>query len=157
MSTFTTRTQVDLDPEWVSDLLITAFDGQYGGCNYWINEDDDIESVQILSADDQWRGVTFWLTAPPGLVPQRDSKLKIDGWHLQAHLGDRGDGRLRWQVTLLKEHLDKAWATIVDERPIRSDLVEQFTRSQYEGDLDVDAGAADCLVQIALFGTVVYG
>lgn len=155
MSNFSTTTEVDLDAEWVSDLLITAFDGQYGGSWYWVNEDDDIESVKVLTNGDEWRGVTFWFAKHVRFgvtVPRVDNT-----WIPEPHLGDRGDGKTRWHLTLEKQHLDKAWATIVNDRPIGRDFVEQFTRSMHENDLDVDAIGADCLVQIALFGEVVYG
>jgi len=48
------------------------------------------------------------------------------------------------------------WSLDTD-RPIRSDLVDQFARSMASGDLDIDADAADCLMQYALFGQVIYG
>lgn len=139
MSTFTTSTQVDLSAEWVSDLLITAFDSQYGGSWYWVNEDDDVTSVRALGGD-EWAAVEMDL-----------ADTDVSSWLIKVL---RSEGRC---AVLDKTALDRAWALIVNERPIRSDLVEQFTRSMHDGDLDVDADAADCLVQIALFGQVIYG
>jgi hypothetical protein len=146
MSTFKTKTEVDLDPQWVEDLLVTAFDGQYGGCNYWLNEEEaagSVHGIKVLTNGGRWYAV----------------RLTIDrDFETPGHAGPQGPAdRGRDWVLIDKEALEKAWAIIVDTRPIRSDLVDQFTRSMYENDLDVDAEAADCLVQIALFGEVIYG
>lgn len=160
MSTFTTVTKASLTPEWVSGLLITAFDAQYGGCNYWLNDltaeegPEHLVGVDIVAnADDpsEWASVTLQF--------ERVNKpLTIfNGGRAFVHLGDPGDGSIVRTVTLEGKHLEQAWAEIVDTRPIRSDLVQQFLTSQAEGDLDVDADAADCLVQFALFGRVIYG
>lgn len=169
---FRTTTEVDLEPGWVSDLLITAFDGQYGGCNYWLREQmqqDGAERLVGLTINTQpvvgiplrrsdvWDSVTLWFPEIEGepLTLFNATERSI-GQHMMVHLGEFNDAFHR-SVTVQKAHLDAAWAHIVNKRPIRQDLVEQFTRSMVYNDLDVDADAADCLVQIALFGEVVYG
>lgn len=136
MSTFTTSTQVSLSADWVEDLIVTAFDAQYGGSWYWVNEDDDIVTVHVTDGhvDFQLSGPDLYAWSFRLQGPAHPLTARLDA----AALGD-------------------AWAVIVDQAPIRSDLVEQFTESMRFGDLDVDADAADCLVQIALFGKVVYG
>ena len=163
MSTFTTITRVDLDAEWVEGLLVTAFDRSYGGCNYWLNELAHEEpgspqrllsihiNGQVETDRDKWTGVTLWFEYTP------EPLTIFNGGRCFVHLGDPGDGTVARVVSLTGEHLEQAWAQIVDGRPIRADLVEQFTRSAASNDLDVDADAADCLVQYALFGQVVYG
>lgn len=162
MSTFATQTRVDLDEQWVEDLLVTAFDKQYGGCNYWLNELAYRDALPRLLAvhvngrveedRETWDSVTLHFERD-GEKPLTD----FNGGRVMVHLGDPGDGTVTRTVTVQGIHLAEAWAEIVDTRPIRADLVEQLLRSQRTGDLDVDADAADCLVQYALFGQVVYG
>jgi len=151
LSEFKTKTEVDLDPQWVEDLLVTAFDGQYGGANYWLNgmaEEGDLIRVHIRTdEEDHWHRVELHLTSTADTRPEVAQPHVHAGCPLDCHAG---------VVVADKAALEYAWARIVDERPIRSDLVDQLTRSMHTGDLDVDAEAADCLVQIALFGEVVY-
>lgn len=153
MSTFTTITRVDLDAEWVEGLLVTAFDRSYGGCNYWIHAEEAVEQVRVLTD----AGGDTQREDAPGLW----SAVEID-FAFGTDLFDKGGFALQGPARPLTARLDKhsleyAWQRIVNEQPIRSDLVAQFIRSQATGDLDVDADAADCLVQLALFGEVVYG
>lgn len=147
MTTFTTRTVADLDEEWVEDLLITAFDSQYGGCNYWIHAENTIRQVRVVTSengpDGRWQAVEIdFSTTDSGL-------FEAGGFAMQ--------GPSRPLTARLDKHaLEYAWQRLVTERPIRSDLVDQLVRSQTELDLDVDAEAADCLMQIALFSQVVF-
>jgi hypothetical protein len=156
-STFVTQTRVELDEQWVEDLLVTAFDKQHGGCNYWLSElahtagPEHLLSVHINGTDEKWTGVTLYFEH----VDQQPLTA-FNGGRSFVHLGEL-DGVVVRTVSVLGAHLEAAWAELVDTRPIRSDLVEQLLRSQQSGDLDVDADAADCLVQYALFGQVVYG
>lgn len=153
MSTFTARTIANLDDQWIEDLLVTAFDGQYGGCNYWIHSEDTVRQVRVLTAagdsqrDDakgRWEAVEIDFSTT-------DSDLFAKG-------GFAMQGPTRPLTARLDKHsLEYAWQRIVNEQPIRSDLVDQFVSSMREGDLDVDADAADCLIQYALFSQVVFG
>jgi len=128
--------QATLSPEDVGNILVTAFDGGYGGANYWVdNLDDEGTSLQVSITEDEagnWSAV--------GLAP----------------IGP--DAGLYESVSLNAESISKAFNAILDGSfPIRSDLREQCVRSAAEGDLDIDADVADCIAQFVVFGELVYG
>lgn len=163
---FKTHTEVDLSPEWVDSILITAFDGQYGGSNYWvieyIQEDDLLSWTPIVTT----QHTAPCLSAPLPITDEDRSDCRCKLWTAVEwtfrHDFDFSDfrreilGPTMHQVRLDKKGLDYAWARIVNERLIREDLLQQLLRSQHELDIDVDADAADCLAQIALFDQLVY-
>lgn len=130
--------QAVLSTEDVSNILITAFDGGYGGANYWAdNLDDDgtsfiVRPITPEGDDTTWTALDL---APTGT--------------------DRGSYN---HHTLGMENVTKAFNAILDGSfPIRSDLREQCVRSAAEGDLDIDADVADCIAQYVVFGELVYG
>lgn len=137
MSGPTTRTRVDLSPDWIDDLITTAFDRDYGGSWYWIYDTTEISYTDIT---DQ--------AATLHLETRDDLPWRTEILHTQGHG--------RWTATLDKDALDYAWARIVNQSLLRDDLTGQFLASMASGDLDIDAHAADCLVQIALFDQVVF-
>lgn len=145
--------------EWVDQILVTAFDGQYGGCWYWVNEEDWIKHVRILTgeadtqrddAEGPWTSVIFRVdpvaAADAGLPGLPVPNVQVDDASLAAGV-DR----------VLKE-----FAHTETARQIRSARAyEDEQRLENGGRLhdtgpDLDAEAADVIVQVALFGTIVY-
>jgi hypothetical protein len=121
----------------VDCLLVTGFDRTYGGCWYWVNAEAGIKKVTFAwdpEDSDRLSGVIFEVNKA-----------------FEAATGPI--------VTVDKGKLERAWAVMVDQRPIRSDLVDQFVHAMQSPDElpDIDADAADCLIQYALFGEVVFG
>lgn len=120
---------LEVSEEHLSDVLITAFDGSVGGSWYWAAPGDP----DWLTTDDEgrWTGV---------LVVDRE---------------DPDDDE--WVVN---------WATVVSgmerivsgEVGIRRDLRQQVVNSVTDPEnFDIDADAADCIVQAGLFNELVYG
>lgn len=131
-----TTMKATLSTDDVENILITAWDGGYGGANYWTDNLDDDGTLFIVrptkNTDDQWVGMTL---TPTGT--DRDSYQTV-------YIG--------------KDEVEKAFNAILDGSfPIRSDLREQCVRSAAEGDLDIDADVADCIAQFIVFGELVYG
>jgi hypothetical protein len=127
---------VALSAEDISNILITAFDGHYGGANYWVdNLDDDGTSFEVSVSkgeNDEWLAV--------GLAPVGPDA----GLYESKHVGGL--------------EVNSAFNAILNgSLPIRSDLREQCVRSAAEDDLDIDADVADCIAQFCVFGELVYG
>lgn len=148
------RSQITLDQTWVDAILITAFDRNYGGCWYWIREDfpDVGRSYEYGEAgedgDKPVLSVTFTQIDldqirdfRPEVVDPRERSARLD---LEA---------IQWACNLVlsDDHLQR-----VDTGKQLHRAVE-YAFSYPEEAPDLDAEAADVLVQLALFGEVVYG
>lgn len=133
-----------LDKQFIGDVLVTAFDGTYGGCWYWAKP-----------------AGRFWLTSE-----QRDDDLTRSDWTAAHIRTEEPTG-----VTFLDAKQEKGWFTvdkvcigvgiqkILDKDPhcqIRDDLREQVYRAVLDGEADIDADATDCIVQIGLFGRLIF-
>lgn len=149
----------ELSPEFVSDCLITAFDGSYGGCWEWA-EPQTGSWLTVRHADDCERVVKEWSSVGPectcgskrlwvsvAVRRQEDYEtgnfaldtLSADGFLVDAHVIQIGIQRV-----------------ITREAAIRDDLEAQVVRSVLEGDADIDAHAIDCVVQAGYFGKVIW-
>lgn len=130
--------QATLDANDVSNILITAFDGGYGGANYWADNLDDDGTLFIVRPEVSPESSTEWLSVT--LTPT-------------------GTDRNSYQTVYIgPDEVTKAFNAILSGSfPIRSDLREQCVRSAAEGDLDIDADVADCIAQFVVFGELVYG
>ena len=159
MTTWKTKSVVELDPAWVDAILVTAFDGDYGACWYWVNEDEEITKLGFLPSkvDDPvlegrkyLDGVTFWLLrGVPVVSHQRRFAPNV-------HLGDPGNGKPTPHVSITGRNLSAACGKALDVHG-HTETARQLRRSLTENDCDLDAEAADFIVQLALFGEVVYG
>lgn len=147
MSTFRQAVVADLDEHDVDSILVTAFDGQYGGCWYWVNEEDDVVSVDRMFGlpDPVLEGSRLWTGVRLRLAVQT-----VESWRDEVR---RTDGR---SVVVDKAALDWAWGQVLS-RYGHTETARQLNASMLSGDLDVDAEGADVLVQVALFGDIIYG
>lgn len=145
-----TTTTTPLTTEWVEQILVTAFDSHYGACWYWVNEDDAVRRIRIHQNP----------TAAPDAIGAWKS---VDVVLAQAQLdGDWGGtctlDASRTILTLDAGSLAKAVEKVLAEfaHTVTADQVREARR--YPDDApDLDAEAADVIVQVALFGTIVYG
>lgn len=149
MTTIARISEVQLDPAWVDCILVTAFDSQYGGCNYWVNEDADVKSILVQPAVDDsllWASINLQLSSMRDLkvwsIPTGDFNGLLNVARLDAM-------RLSWACgqILNDEHLRLTDTAIQLQEALR-------TPNELP---DLDAEAADVIVQVACFGEVVYG
>lgn len=131
--TFTITIPITLTTEFLSDILTTAFDADFGGCWYWA------EPYAKKGDDDPWHidadGNT-WLSVT---VAEKEAS------------GDRRKAK-RVDHAMLVQGIKKLFEPGI--LPGRGDI-----RSAVQN-LDaghIDADAADVLVQLGFFGTTVYG
>lgn len=130
MATLNIKIEVELDQEFISNVLITAFDGNYGGCWYWA----DIAHGTWLRVDDsgEWLGC--------------DIKPKDDEPPHSSYLVDH---------STLQSGIDLILSGTVQISPV---VKTYITRAIIDRDAgDIDSEAADAIVQVGLFGEIVYG
>lgn len=134
-----------LDDDWISDVLVTAFDGQHGSCWYWCNlapEIRDIDGVErricYKTEGEQWHGVR--------IKPDETGNVTLDG------LCENG-------VWIDAETIRVGIQKILDHEISINDVVFTYI---VDGVLEADAGnidaeAADVIVQAGLFGQIIFG
>ena len=136
---YSIEAKVVIKKELMESILVTAFDGTYGGCWYWaqwggmglVKNGDDWEKVHIIFDYED---------APTKMMQTCYSQLGMAGG-----------------VPVGYEEISVGIARILNSDEIRDDLREMLLRAVIENDGgDVDADLADCIVQEALFGTQVY-
>ncbi len=133
----TTITMTKTLPDgFLSDVLITAFDGSYGGCWYWAKPD-------LRRNDGRWL-----TTGPDGTWQSCLITLDPEG------------------STSCAERLMQEAGVLVNHDVIAQGITKALADGRYpsinEAVLTVDAGCidaddADVIVQLAVFGEVVYG
>lgn len=126
-----------LKPEFLGDILVTAFDGNYGGSWYWAAPAEE-EWLEVQHSDDD----QVWMQVK---IVDKEDDLDFD----------RDEEHTVYTVT--HESLAKAIQKILLTECISTDLMEQISRSVREGSADIDASAADCIVQMAVLGGITYG
>lgn len=131
------RGTIELDDEFVSNILITAFDGSVGGCWYW-----------AAPAHDDW------LTVLRKGDPHPDGGTCIDDLWTKVVVIDKEepDG---------PQHVVSA-ETIAESFNKQIEMGDEWARDAFgwlidQDEADIDANDADTIVQIAIFGSVVYG
>lgn len=145
----------ELSDQFVSDVMVTAFDGQYGGCWDWAEPDRsksswlEVEHPPSCDHEDlkSQRNCTdaLWTVAH---VKFRDGEstgnktldsLSADGIKVDAEVIRIGIQRILDGTVQLADHLR-----------------EQISRSVAEDDADIDSWAADCIVQVGWFGEAIF-
>jgi hypothetical protein len=119
-----------------SDILITAFDGDYGGCWYWAMPDPEVRvSEQFVmdgpKVDDLWRAV--------GIADKEEQERRYRVDHETIRVG------LRRIVEGDCTFGGKPWEN-------RTHILGSLSDPG-----DIDADIADVIVQAGLFGDIVYG
>lgn len=123
---------IDLSRDFLSDVLTTAFDADYGGCWYWAAP--RIHGTRPLSAwnidGEVWIAVT---------IVEREASGEKRKWCVVDH------GRI---VKGIERLFSRGCL------PGRNDIRNAILK----GDAgDIDANAADVIVQLGMFGELVYG
>ena len=119
--------------DFLDDVLVTAFDSQYGGCWYW--------------AKPAGRG---WIQQDCGTEEQTWSGVEIT-WEERE---EEGMDPVVVDHALLVTGIQR----ILDSKDIRKQIKELMETAVFQDDAgDVDADLADTIVQYALFGEGVYG
>ena len=123
------KAEVVLREEFLSDVMITAFDANYGGCWYWSRPADRVDSwADITDNPNVWRRV---------FIDVHDDEESV------LHVVDH---------TILARGMQAVLDAARDGNYL--ELAAQIL-AQEGGDIDADA--ADIIVQYGLFGEVVYG
>ncbi|QNJ55361.1 hypothetical protein SEA_LITTLEFELLA_50 [Gordonia phage LittleFella] len=118
---------VEITDELIDHILVTAFDGTYGGSNYWVEEIDIARTV--TPSGSKWSAASV-------VVDDEDEDEKqevfIDAAKLKAGLG----------IMLKRDtEFSKRMAKVLVENDLGM----------------LDANDADVIVQYAAFGSVVFG
>lgn len=149
MTTVIPSYRIELDNSWVDHIVVTAFDAQYGGSNYWL-EDAGVVDVTMLGADGDgnWIGLTLWFPlSHQGEIP----------WS-RMHLGDLGGGALHRSASAAAPELSAACTTVLEQHGHTETARQLRLALETPDELpDLDAEASDFIVQLALFGRVIYG
>lgn len=130
----TVTVSAPITDEMVDIVLVTAFDGNYGSCHYWA----DLNRIERYSNGvEWWKQVTF----------------------TDALERDEGNGDTK-TYTVNAEQIVTAMQKFLDANShMANDTITGYIRrAVMENDPGmIDGDAADCIIQVAAFGEVVYG
>ncbi|UVK63849.1 hypothetical protein SEA_LILYPAD_45 [Gordonia phage LilyPad] len=135
--------QVELTPGFLDGVLVTAFDGDLGGSNYWLYDVDVFyNNINAPGSSRLWEAVE---------VKYLDSGSQV---------ADEEDDELH-EFTLDAESMAKGYALVLarkteDGSPSRRSA--HFLEALVTNDAGmIDADDADLIVQYAVFGKAVFG
>lgn len=133
MTTVTTVVKVELDIDWVDAILTTAFDYAEGSSNYWLVDEDverigDFRGINPYRSHDQWYAIE---------LKGSEANVVIGGSMLSSAVSKLFNDPV-WHDTHALNELQDALGKL-DELP------------------DLDGETCDVIVQVALFGELVYG
>lgn len=135
MITLKVNIEVSLSEEFLSDILIIAFDGQYGGCWYWA------QAAYPAEGERKW------------LVTNGETDIMKQRW-LSARIEDFGK---QWVVDH-KVLADGIRRLLDGTVKVNDEIVGAVMRAVREGDAgEIDSEAADCIVQAGVFDELIYG
>lgn len=136
------RVPVELGPDFVSDVLITAFDGTYGACWTWCSpvRENYLDEAPTGDAD----GDTLWtecrVRVHENLSYEPPPYLKGRGLQVNADIIAKGLQAILYGC---------------EDVPPGTTLHDYISRGVREKDAgDIDAIGADVIVQMGLFGRV---
>lgn len=133
MNTYTVKVERTLSADFLSSVLITAFDGNYGGCWYWCSPYGD---DWLKTDDDDWTNVQIALDEETG-IPVVDSHSHFNADHLVVRNGI--------QMIMSGDLIDDSIKAYVVAGVLEDDAG------------NIDSIAADCIIQVGIFGKVVFG
>lgn len=144
----TIRVDRELDKEFIGDVLVTAFDGSCGACWYWARPAGRFWLTSEQNPENLDPAYSFWTAA----------HIRTQGLIGIKHLDAKQEGG--W-FTVDGECIRIGIQKILDLDPhanIDPSVRNYIVRGVLESDAgDIDAIAADCIVQIGLFGRIVFG
>lgn len=134
----TITTALPITEAMVDCILVGGFDGTYGACSYWaVLNNLIVEKAETPDGFDRWQEVKITD------IIERDE--------------GSGDENV---YTINAKNITEAIQKFIDQNPPMANkiITEYIRRAVQENDPGmIDADAADCIVQVAAFGTVVYG
>lgn len=134
--------EVPVTDEFIGDILVTAFDGTYGGSWFWAKNGSG--SWPALK-DGQWAEVHIKFD----VMSIRNLTLRN---LYRQELARRG------YVTVDQETITVGIARILSDDSYRQSFRDRIRKAVQELDAgEIDANDADSIVQEGLFGTQVYG
>ena len=116
--------------EYLGNILVTAFDGQYGGCWFWAEP----------------KGPNWLVTAPDS----DDCPFHWKSCTVREKEASNGTKR-KWAV------VDHEMVARGIQRVLESKGREHLKQRLLSGDDDIDSYGADTIIQFAIFGEEVYG
>ena len=134
----TITTTLPITEAMVDCILVGAFDGSYGVCYYWAELNDLV--VKERAAPD---GFESWQQVTVTDIVERDE----------------GSGEVN-VYTINATNITEAIQKFLDENQhmANNTITGYIRRAVQENDPGmIDADAADCIVQVAAFGKVLYG
>lgn len=149
METFRLTHTVDIDKQILLDILTTAWEG---GINYWIVNGDFKNPTAIR---DEELNITCIVFEGKGVIPFKAISQRRPCFN--SSLVQENDKGVIYRIG--PEDLIKAAEKILTSEPDRFGYGPWCAAVELsKGDAgDIDADAADCLVQIAAFGEMIYG
>ncbi|BAQ90817.1 hypothetical protein [uncultured Mediterranean phage uvMED] len=130
--------QIELKPDDINDILCTAFEG---GVDYWcsgiVGSDGDLELINngAVEIEYEYEHVGY-------------------GGKLEVHVQANNNTAMILDLENFQSGLQK-W---MDKNPNSVEVHHDYRNKYTTLDIgNIDAGDADCIVQYALFGKLVYG
>ena len=122
--------EVPLEEEFSSDLLVTAFDGDYGGCNYWI------QFIELEADGNNWKTVYVKTIVEDDESEESDEEEThaINSLTLAKGISEILSEPRRWGK-------------------VHSDLRKAFLEQDGGG---IDSAMIDAIVQLGCFGEIRY-
>lgn len=163
--------RIGLKPDFLSDVLVTAFDGSYGACWYWARpfepeEGKSFIKVQLLpvmlldaatgrevvgpTMKETWTEVT--------IIEAEESDAATDALNTEWQTNERGEADTRY-YKIDHRLIARGIQLAINKRGGASEeICATVVTAVVDNDAGaIDAGAADVIVQLGLFGQVVYG
>lgn len=125
------KMEVDVPEELLSDLMITAFDGTYGGCTSYGCFEAVSYDIDPDKSTGGWKAVTI-------------RELPEDGKPFAEH-------RVTWETLVL------GMQRLLNKNDLRDDIREAIQEAVFNADGgEIDAGMIDTIVQFGLFNQEKY-
>lgn len=134
---------IDLSEEFLSDVLVTAFDGDYGGCWYWATPDyeakgDSAFIIRKSNDGDVWESIT--------IIDVVLSEHRISG--------EKSNGREKVVQHVVDHQVIKTGIQRMLDGNWRDSILKSLTPLDAG---NIDSELADVIVQMGIFGEVLYG
>jgi hypothetical protein len=147
------KTLVELDFEFLSDVMVTAFDGTYGGVWYWcepctttplgrrLESAWEIQKFGVSASYERWMAV--WIK-------------------LREETGDDKIDRVLFQQSMRIDHkvIAKGMQMVLDDKDSNGNAINRgsLQSSILRQDAgDIDSEDADVIVQLGAMGEVIFG
>lgn len=138
------KVERELSDEFVGDVLVTAFDGNFGGCwETWAEPDTHEASGREggwLRTDDNdnWTTCYILVSDPEGLSTTEANLVR---------------GGVKVDANAIRVGIQK----IIDGGVVGRHVQEMVVAGVLEGDAgEIDSLAADCIVQAGVFGKIIW-